>query len=66
MEKELKPKYQLSDRVMPLGGSYIYIVDDCYYDEESEQFIYLTHGLDSPRIHKNFPENKLSFAGFSR
>lgn len=64
--EELKPKYQISDRVLPLGGSYIYIVDDCYYDNDINQYMYMVHGLDSPTTIKYFEENKLSFAGFSR
>lgn len=65
MEENIKPKYRVKDRVRVLRQSYIYIVDDYYYDEELAQYIYIVHGLDSISSIKHFTENELSFAGFT-
>ena len=56
-----EPKYKLKDRVRENHGSYIYIVDDYY--EDDEDIIYITHSLTSD-TRKELKETDLVFAGF--
>lgn len=61
-----KPKFQEKDRVKQIRGSFIYIIDEIYYDENDDELpIYSVHGLDSPSVKKMFVEDELEFIGFS-
>lgn len=57
----VEPKYKLKDRVRENHGSYIYIIDDYY--EDDEDIIYIVHSLTSDTM-KELKETDLVFAGF--
>lgn len=60
------PKYTKTDRVRPAKGlysSFICIIDDIYYDEESDEFIYAIHTMSSPSVPHYFSESELLWAG---
>ena len=62
----MEPKFHEKDRVMQLRGSFIYVVDEIYWDEDSNELpVYAVHGLDSPSVKKFFKEDELKFIGFS-
>ena len=60
----MMPKYKVTDRIKPIRGSYLYIVEECLYDEECEKYVYKASGLDSPSSIKFFYEDEVEFAGF--
>lgn len=62
----MKPRFNEKDRVMELKGSFIYIVDDIYWEgKEEEPPIYSVHSLDCPYVNHLFREEELELVGYS-
>lgn len=63
----IKAKYRKYDKVRPMKGSFLYIIDDAYVDDEGS-IIYITHAENSFNgaiIRKEFKEEDIVFAGFA-
>lgn len=62
---EIKAKYQVCDKVRPMKGSFLYIIDDVYVNDEGS-VVYITHEANSFKgaiIRKEFKEEDVVFAG---
>lgn len=60
----MEPKFKVKDKVIPIKGSYIYVITDYYYDEELGTYFYTTYGLDSSSYTKIFKEDEIKFIGY--
>lgn len=61
-------KYKHTDRVRPLQGiysSYICLIDNYFYSEEDEEYVYVVHTMMSPGVQHFFKESELEFAGLA-
>lgn len=59
------PKYNVTDRIKPIRGSFLFVIEKCLYDEENDTWAYQAYGLDSPSNVKIFYEDDVEFAGFT-
>lgn len=63
-----QPKYKKTDKVRPSKGlysSFMCFINDIYYDEESDEFIYAVHTVSSPNSIHYFSESELLWAGLN-
>ncbi len=61
----MSPRFKVTDRVKPIRGSYLYVIEEILYDEDNGTYVYKVSGLDSPTNIKFFAETDVEFAGFS-
>ena len=59
-------KYGMGDRLKPISGSYnsyLFVVTNYYYDEELNDYVYETYGVDSPSVIHYFAQSDVEFSG---
>lgn len=61
----MSPRFKVTDRIKPVRGSYLYVIEEILYDEDNGTYVYKASGLDSPTNIKFFAETDVEFAGFS-